>query len=170
MGRISGEKLVGLARHCAAAQRRRQTGRYSTPSARVGHLVSKKLQNEYMSMIGALIYAVPSCRADVTQAVGVLARALTFPTESMFLAAQRVLVLSDSLKLGLEGSLMMETSKEENFLKLIPIVTGAFSILRPDGLYCLVVPWWRGAVVNSTVSRCLRRKQKSLPPQIVPWS
>mmetsp|Transcript_18812 Transcript_18812/g.28333 ORF Transcript_18812/g.28333 Transcript_18812/m.28333 type:complete len:218 (-) Transcript_18812:361-1014(-) len=44
-----------------------------------------------MSMIGALIYAVPSCRADVAQAVGVLARALTFPTQAMFLAAQRVL-------------------------------------------------------------------------------
>eukprot|EP00966_Prymnesium_polylepis_P002561 58944-Prymnesium_polylepis.1 len=42
-------------------------------------------------MVGALIYAVPSVRLDIAHAVGILARALTFPTLPLAMLAHRVI-------------------------------------------------------------------------------
>jgi hypothetical protein len=56
-----------------------------------GHKADKDLVTKYMSLVGALIYVVPSVRADIAHPVGLLARALTFPTLAMYAHAQRVI-------------------------------------------------------------------------------
>jgi hypothetical protein len=56
------------------------------------HEPSTELMQRFGSLVGALIYAVPCGRPDVAYAVGVCARALTFPTEEMYACAVRVLV------------------------------------------------------------------------------
>eukprot|EP00965_Chrysotila_dentata_P131482 4346520-Pleurochrysis_carterae.AAC.1 len=48
-------------------------------------------QKNYQSKVGALIYASPSGRPGETLAIGILARALTFPTKVMDDHANRVL-------------------------------------------------------------------------------
>ena len=56
-----------------------------------------------MSTVGALLYVAPSCRPEVSHCVGILARALTFPTPELLGYAQRVIAWlarrpSDGLK------------------------------------------------------------------------
>ena len=53
---------------------------------------SPELATEYASKCGAAIYSVPSTRADVAYAVGMCARALTFPTPRMHKCLDRILV------------------------------------------------------------------------------
>ena len=75
------------------ALRRHQEGVRADPS----------LVKQYMSEVGALIYAAPSSRADVSHAVGILARALTFPTEDLRRYVQRVIAyLAQHEDLGLK--------------------------------------------------------------------
>ena len=61
-------------------------------SSRAGKPVDEKLQKKYASLVGAMIYAVPGVRIAEAQAVAMLARALTFPTQSLMHCALRVLV------------------------------------------------------------------------------
>ena len=56
-----------------------------------GEHADPKLVKRYMSTVGALMYVVPSCRPEVAHCVGILARALTFPTPEMLTCAQRVI-------------------------------------------------------------------------------
>jgi hypothetical protein len=54
--------------------------------------VDEKFQKSYASLVGAMIYAVPGVRIAEAQAVAMLARALTFPTQDLMNCALRVLV------------------------------------------------------------------------------
>ena len=64
---------------------------------------SKELLARYRSKVGALNYASPNVRPDVAQAVGLLARALTFPTEELDLLADDIIVkLAHTSTEGLE--------------------------------------------------------------------
>ena len=51
---------------------------------------SATLLDRYPRVVGKLIYAVPASRVDCAQAIGMLARCLTFPTDDMMAAAERV--------------------------------------------------------------------------------
>eukprot|EP00965_Chrysotila_dentata_P111277 3678878-Pleurochrysis_carterae.AAC.2 len=75
---------------------------YDTPStpqlvkdyeiaARKQHYVDPTFQKPYQSKVGALIYAPPCGRPGETYAIGILARALTFPTTTMDDHANRAL-------------------------------------------------------------------------------
>eukprot|EP00965_Chrysotila_dentata_P081739 2698317-Pleurochrysis_carterae.AAC.2 len=75
---------------------------YGTPStpqlvtdyeivARKEHYVDLTFQKSYQSKVGALIYSPPCGRPGETFAIGILARALTFPTAAMDEHANRVL-------------------------------------------------------------------------------
>ena len=57
-----------------------------------GESVDPIIQKPYASLVGAMIYAVPGVRIAEAQAVGMLARALTFPTSELMKCAIRVLV------------------------------------------------------------------------------
>eukprot|EP00965_Chrysotila_dentata_P066417 2199048-Pleurochrysis_carterae.AAC.1 len=52
-------------------------------AARKEHYVDQTFQKNYQSKVGALIYAQPCGRPGETFAIGILARALTFPTTAM---------------------------------------------------------------------------------------
>ena len=54
--------------------------------------IDAKLQKEYRSLVGSLQYAASTVRSDVLYTVGLLGRALTFPTPELYDAAMRVLV------------------------------------------------------------------------------
>ena len=54
--------------------------------------IDPKLQQKYRSLVGSLQYAASTCRADVLFTVGLLGRALTFPTNELYDSALRVLV------------------------------------------------------------------------------
>ena len=58
---------------------------------RKGVEVGFALKEVYASKVGALIYVVPVCRVDCALTIGMLARCLTFPTETMNAAANRCL-------------------------------------------------------------------------------
>eukprot|EP00965_Chrysotila_dentata_P020867 690855-Pleurochrysis_carterae.AAC.1 len=75
---------------------------YDTPStpqlvkdyeiaARKEHYIDPTFQKNYQSKVDALIYAPPCGRPGDTFAIGILARALTFPTKAMDQHANRVL-------------------------------------------------------------------------------
>ena len=51
-----------------------------------------ELLQSYQSLVGALMYAASATRPDVAFAVGMLARAMTFPTQELWQDATRVLV------------------------------------------------------------------------------
>jgi len=56
-----------------------------------GGRTDAQLTKRYMSTVGALLYVAPSCRPEVSHCVGILARALTFPTPELLGYAQRVI-------------------------------------------------------------------------------
>eukprot|EP00965_Chrysotila_dentata_P112854 3728834-Pleurochrysis_carterae.AAC.3 len=60
-------------------------------AARKEHQVDPAFQKRYQSKVGALIYAPPCRRPGDSFAIGILARALTFPTAEMDKHANRVL-------------------------------------------------------------------------------
>eukprot|EP00965_Chrysotila_dentata_P002007 66067-Pleurochrysis_carterae.AAC.1 len=75
---------------------------YDTPStpqlvkdyeiaARKEHYIDPAFQKSYQSKVGALIYAPPCGRPGESYMIGILARALTFPTKAMDDHANRVL-------------------------------------------------------------------------------
>lgn len=51
-----------------------------------------KLLESYQSLVGALLYAATATRPDIAYAVGLLARAMTYPTQDLWQSAVRVLV------------------------------------------------------------------------------
>ena len=56
-----------------------------------GGRINPHLTKSCMSTVGALLYVAPSCRPEVSHCVGILARALTFPTPELLSYAQRVI-------------------------------------------------------------------------------
>ena len=77
--------------------------KYETPSAgnlntlyeaaaRREHVCETSMQKAYASEVGALIYALPTCRIDAAHDIAKCARALSFPTLELKEAADRILV------------------------------------------------------------------------------
>eukprot|EP00965_Chrysotila_dentata_P235252 6200642-Pleurochrysis_carterae.AAC.1 len=60
-------------------------------SERQNRTTDNELLRRYQSLVGALLYCSTNTRPDVAYAVGMLCRAMSCPTESLMLAAQRVL-------------------------------------------------------------------------------
>eukprot|EP00965_Chrysotila_dentata_P152100 5025858-Pleurochrysis_carterae.AAC.1 len=60
-------------------------------AARKEHYIDPVFQKNYQSKVGALIYAPPCGRSGESYTIGILARALTFPTKAMDDHANRVL-------------------------------------------------------------------------------
>ena len=53
--------------------------------------IDPKLEKKYRSLVGSLQYAASTARPDILYTVGLLGRALTFPTPELYDAAMRVL-------------------------------------------------------------------------------
>ena len=66
---------------------------------------SPELLHSYQSLVGALLYAASATRPDIAHAVGLLSRAMTFPTQELWQSAVRVLAyLAHTEHLGLTFS------------------------------------------------------------------
>eukprot|EP00965_Chrysotila_dentata_P040293 1337329-Pleurochrysis_carterae.AAC.2 len=72
-------------------------------AARQEHYVDPVFQNKYQSKVGALIYAASCGRPGEALTIGILARALTFPTAEMDDYANRVLAyMAENADNGIE--------------------------------------------------------------------
>ena len=78
-----------------------QLPRFVAEAARIRETPSHGLLKAYQSLIGSLMYAATSVRLDIAYAVGMLARAMTYPTEELRKRALRVIVyLAETPDLG----------------------------------------------------------------------
>ena len=86
------DKPLELYRHELPAERTLMELYATALKAKEGGMdVDPKLMKRYMSTVGALLYVAPSCRPEVSHCVGILSRALTFPTSELLEYAKRVI-------------------------------------------------------------------------------